>query len=248
MDQIGDIGILHAQLADAQASARLWLAVAESNEERIYVQRMQERIGDLERILDRIELRGASGERNRWDENVKAFLEAFRGARRVRGCVVGTGLSPLAARLGKQAERSEGGPSADGASKPTNTGDGTSRKEEKKPLSWQEIEIAFLSDERVEIRSGTNSRTTYNYGELGFEDRRNGKPSLAWARLRELARRSGDMPRPLAGKGRAAAQKRIEEIREKLRSHFKIEGDPIPFNGNTYKASFKVACRQSFDT
>lgn len=248
MDQIGDIGTLHAQFADAQANARLWLAVAESNEERVYVRRMQERLGDLERILDRIELRGPSGERNRWDEIVKAFLEAFRGARQVRGCVVGASLSPLAARLGKHAEPSEGGPFADEASKLTNTGDGTSRKEANKPLSWQEIEIAFLSEERVEIRSGSNCRTTYNYGELGFEDRRNGKPGLAWVTLRELARRGGDMPRPLPGKGRATLQKRIEEIREKLRSHFNIEGDPIPFNGSTYKASFKVGCRQSFDT
>jgi hypothetical protein len=248
MDQTEDIVILRAQLADAQASTRLWLAVAESNEERVYVRRMQERLGDLERNLDRIEMRGASGERNRWDESVEVFLKAFRGARQVRGCIVGTGIGPIVARLGNQAEQSEGGPIADGATKPTNTADSAPREQEKKPLSWQEIEIAFLSDERVEIRSGSNSRTTYNYGELGFEDRRNGKPSQSWVILRELAKCSGDMPRPLAGKPRAAAQKRIEEIREKLRSHFKIEGDPIPFNGNMYKASFKVGCRQSFDT
>lgn len=246
MDPIGDTAILRAQLADAQADARLWLAVAESEEERVYVRRMQERLGDWERILDRIKLPGASDEWNGWDENAKAFLEAFRGARRVRRCVVGTNLSPLAARLGKQAEQRV--PLADGESKPTETGDGTAPKEDKTPLSWQEIEIAFLSDERVEIRGGSNSRATYNYGELGFEDQRNGKPSLAWITLRELATRSGDMPRPVAGKSRATTQKRIEEIREKLRRHFRMEGDPIPFNGNTYKASFKVGCRESFYT
>lgn len=247
MAQNGDIAILRAQLADAEANVRLWLSVAESNQERVYVRRMQERLGDLGRILDRIELGEAPEERNRWEENVKTFLEAFRGAKQVRGCVIGTALSLLAARLGKQREQSEGGPLVDWATNPA-MANGTLPKEAKKPLSWQEIEIAFLSDERVEIRSGSNDRTTYNYGELGFEDRRNGKPTGAWSILRELAKRGGDLPRPLAGKGRATVQKRIEEIREKLRTHFEIEGDPIPFNGNMYKSTFKLGCRQSFDT
>jgi len=66
--------------------------------------------------------------------------------------------------------------------------------------------------------------------------------------LREIAKTSGTIPRPLAGKDRAMIQKRIEEIREKLRGRFKIEDDPIPFNGNTYQASFKISCRPSFET
>jgi hypothetical protein len=115
--------------------------------------------------------------------------------------------------------------------------------------SWSEIEIAFLSDERVEIcRDGGKNRETRNYGELGFEDRRNGKPNRAWVTLREIARKSGTMPRPSAGKNRAMIQKRIEEIREKLRSHFRIETDPIPFNANTYQASFTIGCRPSLET
>lgn len=121
-------------------------------------------------------------------------------------------------------------------SKPTNA-----------PHSWQEIELAFLSDERVEVYSGGN-RKTFNYDELGFEDRRNGKQNSAWVMLRELAKKGGAMPRPQAGTPRAMAQKRIEEIREKLRKHFRIEADPIPFNGNTYQASFKIMCRPSFKT
>jgi len=53
--------------------------------------------------------------------------------------------------------------------------------------------------------------------------------------LREMAVKGGTIPRPTAGKARATGQKRIEKIREKLRDHFKIEADPIPFNGATYK-------------
>jgi hypothetical protein len=114
--------------------------------------------------------------------------------------------------------------------------------------SWQEIEIAFLSDERVEISSGGN-RKTYNYSELGFEDRRNEKPNRAWIMLRELASSGGSIhARSEIGKKRAMVQKRIEEIREKLRGYFKIESDPIPLNGNTYHASFKISRRRSVDS
>jgi len=224
MDQFGDIAILRAQLTGAEANARVWLAVAQSEEEKVYIRLMQERLGDLQRILDRIELRGKRDEQNRWEDNVRGLLGAFRGASEARGRVVGSDLSALAARLGKQSP------------------------EEKRPLAWQEIEITFLSDERVEIRSGSNGRTNYNYGELGLEDRRSGKPSQAWIMLRLLAESGGEMLQPPAGRGRAKAQKRIEEIREKLRSHFKIDGDPVPFNGSTYKASFKISRRRSFDT
>jgi hypothetical protein len=123
-----------------------------------------------------------------------------------------------------------------------------SENEPNEPTSWTEIEIAFLSEHRVEIRSG-NSRKTYNYGELGFADRRNGVPNRAWVTLREMAGCNGSMPIPstTVGKELAMIQKRIEEIRERLRNHFKIETDPIPFNSNTYKTSFGLSRRPSFD-
>ena len=114
--------------------------------------------------------------------------------------------------------------------------------------SWDEVEIAFLSDERIEIWVGGKHRSTHNYGELGFEDRRTGKPNLAWVMLRELAKERGTIPQPQAGQHRAMVQKRIEEIREKLRNHFGIEGDPIPFNGSAYQSGFAISCRESFDT
>lgn len=121
--------------------------------------------------------------------------------------------------------------------------------ESEMPKSWQEIEIAFLSDERVEICSSGNSRKTCNYAELGFEDRRSGKPNRAWVALRELAHGTGTIPTAkIQGKELAQLQKRIEEIREKLRGHFKIEADPIPFNGSVYQMSFKISRRPSFDT
>ena len=120
---------------------------------------------------------------------------------------------------------------------------------ESSPVAWSEIEIAFLSDERVGIfRGADRNRETLNYSELGFEDRRSGKPNRAWVTLREIAKQSGAMLQPSAGRERAMIQKRIEEIREKLRDHFGIQADPIPFNGNRYQASFKIDCRPSIET
>lgn len=114
--------------------------------------------------------------------------------------------------------------------------------------SWQEIKITFLSDERVEICCGATERKTYNYGELGFEDGRNGTPNNAWIKLREMADNGGTIPRPSAGKQRAMVQKRVEEIRRSLQVHFKIDTDPIPFNGSVYQTSFKIGRRPCSDT
>ena len=56
--------------------------------------------------------------------------------------------------------------------------------------TWDTIEILSLSDERVQIRNGTNTETR-NYGELGFADARDGKPNQAWVTLRALAEERG---------------------------------------------------------
>ena len=125
--------------------------------------------------------------------------------------------------------------------------------EEKKPGRWQDIEITFLSDHRVSIRTSQTAPKTYNYGELGFQDRRSGKseepkPNRAWVTLCQMAKHSGSLPRPSPGKERTILQKRMQEIRKKLRGHFGIEGDPIPFNGSRYQTSFRIRREASFET
>jgi hypothetical protein len=115
--------------------------------------------------------------------------------------------------------------------------------------SWDRVEISFLSDERVQIRNGTRTETR-NYAELGFADSRSGKPNRAWETLRALAEANGIIQ---DGASTAAAwtqvEKRIQEIRKTLRSHFDISTDPIPFVGGTgYRAYFKIGCGPSFDT
>jgi hypothetical protein len=114
--------------------------------------------------------------------------------------------------------------------------------------TWNNIEISFLSDERVQIRDGTTTETR-NYGDFGFEDRRNGKPNRAWVMLRALAEKGGVIPNPTKRDQRwSLVEKRIQEIRKVLRAHFNISTDPIPFVKTVgYQVRFKIGCRPCFD-
>lgn len=112
---------------------------------------------------------------------------------------------------------------------------------------WDQIEILFLSDERVQINHGTKTET-WNYAELGFVDRRNGKANRAWLVLRALAEASGVIRDAVkTDSAWSRLEKRIQEIREVLRKHFGIDADPVPFvQGTGYSARFKIGCGPSF--
>jgi hypothetical protein len=116
-------------------------------------------------------------------------------------------------------------------------------------LTWQDIEIRFLSDERVQISSNGNL-ATHNYAEMGFEDGRRGTARLAWQTLQLLAQNGGDIPlESIQPRERTKVEKRVEEIRRNLRKHFSIEQDPVPFSrGIGYKTAFRVVWSRSADT
>jgi len=114
--------------------------------------------------------------------------------------------------------------------------------------NWEDVEISFLSDERVQILSG-GQHQTFNYGELGFADRRNGKPNQAWVLLRHLAESDGTVRDATWARGDwSKVEKRIQEIRKHLRAHFRIDSDPLPFvEGTGYRARMKIRCAPSFE-
>lgn len=116
-------------------------------------------------------------------------------------------------------------------------------------LTWDAIEIVFLSDERIQIRDGANTETR-NYAEFGFHDRRNGGPTLAWKMLRSLATAGGTLSNAsAAGQPWTKVEKRMQEIRKALRKRFRISNDPLPFVAGTgYQARFKIHCGPSFDS
>jgi hypothetical protein len=118
-----------------------------------------------------------------------------------------------------------------------------------KPATWEEIEITFLSDHRVQIVAG-DGRENANYNELGFEDARNGRPKAAWETLRMLAEGrgvleySGIQPKDLSN-----TEKRVQEIRAILRRKFGLVTDPVPNVKNTgYRTAFKIGVRPSFNS
>lgn len=114
---------------------------------------------------------------------------------------------------------------------------------------WEHIEIVFLSDERVQIRSGKNIETR-NYAEFGFQDERNQNPNRAWETLRRFAELRGAIRNGTEGRMPwPKVEKRVQEIRKIFREHFGITSDPVPFvEGTGYQARFKIGCGISYRT
>jgi hypothetical protein len=113
---------------------------------------------------------------------------------------------------------------------------------------WKDIEISFISDERVQVKVGTQVQTL-NYTEMGFQDRRSGKPNQAWGLLRGLAQGDGISPNFARNtKDFIRLEKCMERMRQRLRKHFQIASDPVlkdPARG--YSCRFKVGCGPSFE-
>lgn len=114
-------------------------------------------------------------------------------------------------------------------------------------VNWEHVEISFLSDERVQVKV-REGMETWNYAEMGFEDRRNGTPNQEWILLRELAVNKGVLTNS-AKKAREfiRMEKRMERVRKGLRQFFKITSDPILRHpGEGYRCRFKIECARSF--
>lgn len=114
--------------------------------------------------------------------------------------------------------------------------------------TWSEIEISFLSDERVQIFVAKKPGTTLNYAEFGFEDKRTQIPNGAWKALRRIAELNGKVRAAQdAGYPWKKFEKRVQEIRKVFRSHFDLPTDPIPYiEHHGYVAKFKISCAPSY--
>ena len=106
-------------------------------------------------------------------------------------------------------------------------------------VSWEQVRIKVLSDFSVQISVNGKRLPPSTYEELGFADTRGGasKPNLAWNVFLELANRKGVL-RPNSA-NRSQLQKQMQNLRRRLRDHFKMTTDPLPFEeGRGYCAQF----------
>ncbi|MGA2581084.1 MAG: hypothetical protein ABSH24_34400 [Bryobacteraceae bacterium] len=112
---------------------------------------------------------------------------------------------------------------------------------------WEDIEISFLSDERVQINIGEWTETC-NYAELGFSDNRSGKPNQGWGMLRALAVAGGTIPNSARNSADFIKMgKRIERVRKTLMKYFRIPSDPITLDPpKGYRCRFKIGCHSAF--
>jgi hypothetical protein len=130
--------------------------------------------------------------------------------------------------------------------KPT---DGPERGVDQSIQRWEDLEIRFLSDERVQMFIRGRADDTLNFAEMGFQDRRGkgGKPNGAWWLLRTLAE-NGIIPAKRIS-GQQNIQKLAQQTRKVLCAHFDLSEDPIPFkDGTGYVASFKITKSPACDT
>jgi hypothetical protein len=120
--------------------------------------------------------------------------------------------------------------------------------------AWTDLKMELTSEHRVQITVPGRSYTL-NYTELGFENRKTGKPKASWDMLRDLAVGKGVVDKSSRAARRwTAVEKRVQEIRCILRAHFRREriqvptGDPLPFvPGQGYVAQFRIGQRYSYD-
>lgn len=116
------------------------------------------------------------------------------------------------------------------------------------PARWEDIAFTFTSDHRLEIRVFDESET-FNYQDLGLDDRRTGAPNLAWKTLLALAQGQGDIPTELSGREWLKREKRIQALRSFMRQLFNLPDDPLPIvEGQGYRPRFHIRRGRSFNT
>jgi hypothetical protein len=111
---------------------------------------------------------------------------------------------------------------------------------------WEDITIRFIDDWVIQVTIAGAVLQPCSFIEMGFEDRRTGnKPNLAWETLRELATQGG----AIAAISQASnskvrnwqkLEKRMQEIRQRLKRKYRLTEDPIPYANGAYRARFHL--------
>jgi hypothetical protein len=124
-----------------------------------------------------------------------------------------------------------------------------------KARCWEDIDIVFLSELKVQITINSQPQPPQNYAEMGFDNKKNKNPVAAWETFRELAQHGGVCRVAANGKRWGQIEKRMQEIRKAFRCRYALPGDPIPFSKKTpqnredfgYRAKFRIRCHPASD-
>lgn len=120
-------------------------------------------------------------------------------------------------------------------------------KPEFEAASWAEVEISFFSEFSVQITVG-ETKAIREYGALGMAHKKDGKPTLAWKALHDLAIFNGVIGHSTGSVNTwGKMEKRMQELRAWLKERFGAPSDPLPFVKDTgYRAQFKINCAASY--
>jgi hypothetical protein len=114
-----------------------------------------------------------------------------------------------------------------------------------KEIAWGDVSIRFISDESIEIRAGVPFGIK-NFAELGYQDKRSGKPDYKWEVLKLLAKSNG----AISWKDKSASSRwkpHIKTLRKRLKSYFGIQDDPFYSykKPGGYRAKFSISFREN---
>jgi len=98
-------------------------------------------------------------------------------------------------------------------------------------LSWEEVSMAFVSDEAIKVRARKQLKE-YRFDQIGFNNKKNGKPNILWLFLRALAQRGGELSWENAGRygtqlNQNQVQSNVKRLRKLLRDFMGIKEDPF---------------------
>lgn len=120
---------------------------------------------------------------------------------------------------------------------------------------WEDIEITFLSDFRIQVKIGSEIQSPLTFAEMDFHSKKNVRtPVAAWVALRQLAECGGSLRAARDGRLWAVVEKRVQEIRSRFKTLFGLSDDPFTFTKRTrqnpdgagYCAKFRILCHQSY--
>ena len=105
-----------------------------------------------------------------------------------------------------------------------------------------------MSDLKFQAVVGGIVKEPQNYADVGFGDRRgHNMPKAAWDTLRRLAESRGVLSSTDTAGDWRRIEKHMQEIRKRLRAHFQLEGDPVPYREGAYRARFTIGVRAPYD-